>query len=158
LDLVDISTVVGGVASVVGTLLACSTGETNTSRSPGRTSRRRPPLCHQLASSSLDQPSCGPPRWRGGRRRPRPTGRAAIAWQSAAAYLLGAPGGLLMLLLSRRPEVRYHALQSIGITALSMGYAVLASVPYVISVYWTVGYPSFTLLTTTQSTTSKSVA
>jgi hypothetical protein len=131
-NIVDLATVAGSVAAVVAVILTLVDRRQDRRR---RESEAPPPEALPPASTAPPVPvaqpqqpmlEIAPDAW----GQPVPaidTREAANDFLSILAYVLGLLGAL-PLLLSRQRTVRYHALQSIGIDVLTLGYLVAGTI------------------------------
>lgn len=134
MNIVDLATVAGSVAAVVAVILTLVDRRRDRRR---RESEAPPPASAAPPPASAAPPvpvaqpqqpilEAAPDAW----GQPVPaidTREAANDFLSILAYVLGLLGAV-PLLLSRRRTVRYHALQSIGIDVLTLGYLVAGTV------------------------------
>lgn len=134
MNIVDLATVAGSVAAVVAVILTLVDRRRDRRR---RESEAPPPASAAPPPASAAPPvpvaqpqqpilEAAPDAW----GQPVPaidTREAANDFLSILAYVLGLLGAV-RLLLSRRRTVRYHALQSIGIDVLTLGYLVAGTV------------------------------
>jgi uncharacterized membrane protein len=126
-NIVDLATVAGSVAAVVAVILTL----VDRRRDRRRRESEAPPPASAAPPVPVAQPQqpileAAPDAW----GQPVPaidTREAANDFLSILAYVLGLLGAV-PLLLSRRRTVRYHALQSIGIDVLTLGYLVAGTV------------------------------
>jgi uncharacterized membrane protein len=126
-NIVDLATVAGSVAAVVAVILTL----VDRRRDRRRRESEAPPPASAAPPVPVAQPQqpileAAPDAW----GQPVPaidTREAANDFLSILAYVLGLLG-TVPLLLSRRRTVRYHALQSIGIDVLTLGYLVAGTV------------------------------
>jgi uncharacterized membrane protein len=148
-DLVGLGTIATGLAAVVAVIISILDRQERRRRrqklvppAPPQTSPepfRRPapgPMPPATPPQTDPQPFPGslpgpmlepaPTAW-GAPVPPVDTRHLAIGIQGVLAYLLGIIGGLVFL-FSRHREVRYHALQSIGIDVLTVLYLVAVTV------------------------------
>jgi hypothetical protein len=133
-NIVDLATVAGSVAAVVAVILTLVDRRRDRRR---RESEAPPPASAAPLPASAAPPvpvaqpqqpmlEAAPDAW----GQPVPaidTREAANDFLSILAYVLGLLGAV-PLLLSRHRTVRYHALQSIGIDVLTLGYLVAGTV------------------------------
>jgi hypothetical protein len=126
-NIVDLATVAGSVAAVVAVILTL----VDRRRDRHRRESEAPPPASAASPVPVAQPQqpmleAAPDAW----GQPVPaidTREAANDFLSILAYMLGLLGAV-PLLLSQHRTVRYHALQSIGIDVLTLGYLVAGTI------------------------------
>lgn len=124
MKLVDLATIAGGIAAVAAVGLSILDRQERRERA-GRPDAA-PPVPQPPPPAPKVMLDAAPTAWGG----PAPavnTGRTVASFQGILAYLFGLLGAVPCLLV-RRQDVRYHALQSIGIDVLAILYTIVFTV------------------------------
>jgi hypothetical protein len=124
-NIVDLATVAGGVAAVVATILTL-VDRRRARRDRASSSPAAPPPVPVSTSAPQPMLEAAPYAW----GQPVPaldTGKIVADLLAITAYVFGLLAALPLVLVRRR-MVRYHALQSIGIDVLTVGYLLAGTV------------------------------
>lgn len=126
MNVVDLATIAGGVAAVVAVILTLIDRRRSHRDHEAPPSASATPTVPEPARRPLPMLEAAPDAW--GQPVPSLDTRKALSdLLSIMAYLFGLLAALPLLAIQRR-GIRYHALQSIGIDLLTVGYLVAGTV------------------------------